>query len=174
MKIKHIWILPVFIVAALAFALLYTPAGDKQPSAGVMRSENLGGLRIDMAAQDVIELLGESRERGEQRMSESDALYHQEWRYPRQGILLDMVSEQANDNTKIASIRVGPPSSIATGRGVKVGDSFTAVNKAYSDQLDADNSDPPFTLLAGSLYDGILFSFEEGKVIRIYLGAVAE
>ncbi len=174
MKIKHIWILPLFIATALTFALLYTPAGDKQPSPGVMHAENIGGLHIDMVAQDVIGLLGEPRKRGEQRMSESDALYHQEWRYPRLGIFLDMVSQKANGNTNIASIRVGPHSSVATVRGIKVGNSFTTVNKVYGDQLDADNSDPPYTLLAGSPYDGMLFSFEEGKVIRIYLGAVAE
>lgn len=146
----------------------------KEPAPGLMRSDGLGELRIGMPQKEVIELLGEPEGRGKQLLWEADALHHQEWRYPRQGIFLDLVSDSAESIQRVASIRTGLHSTLETTRGIKVGDSFAAVNKAYAEQLDADNSDPPFTLLAGSLDDGILFSFEEGKVIRIFLGAAAE
>jgi hypothetical protein len=154
---------------------LHSPACDeKEPAPGLMHSDSLGDLRIDMPEMKVSELLGEPGDKGEQLLSEADALYHQEWRYPRQGIFLELVSESADGKQRVASIRAGLHSIHETTKGIKVGDSFAAVNKAYGDQLDADNSDPPFTLLAGSLYGGVLFSFEEGKVIQIFLGAAAE
>lgn len=155
--------------------ILRSPACDEKQSApGLMNSDGLGELRLDMPERRVIELLGEPEEKGEKLLSEADALYHQEWRYPRQGLFLDLASASTDDKQRIASIRAGLHSVLETTKGIKVGDSFSSVNKAYGDQLDADNSDPPFTLLAGSLYAGLLFSFEEGKVIQIFLGAAAE
>jgi hypothetical protein len=174
MKNIRIWSVIVFVLLMLVTMLLYLPAGNQQISPALMQSDSLGDLRIDMPERKVIELLGEPEEKGEQLLSEADALYHQEWRYPRQGVFLDLVSTSTDDKQRIASIRAGLHSILETTKGIKVGDSFAAVNKAYRDQLDADNSDPPFTLLAGSLYAGLLFSFEEGKVIQIFLGAVAE
>jgi len=155
--------------------ILRSAACDEKESApGLMHSESLGDLRIDIPEKKVIELLGEPEDKGKQLMSESDALYHQEWRYPQQGIFLDLASASTDDKQRVASIRAGLHSTLKTTKGIKVGDSFSAVNKAYGGQLDTDNSDPPFTLLAGSLYDGVLFSFEEGKIIQIFLGATAE
>lgn len=174
MKKYRIWIVIVFVLVALIYMLLYLPAGNKQISPGLMHSDSLGDLRIDMPERDVVKFLGEPGGKGKQLLWEADALYHQEWRYPRQGIFLDLVSESTDSKQRVASIRAGLHSILETTKGIKVGDSFAAVNKAYGDQLDTDNSDPPFTLLAGSLYGGLLFSFEEGKVIQIFLGAAAE
>ncbi len=155
--------------------ILRSPACDEKESApGLMHSDSLGDLRIGMQEREVIELLGEPGDKGKQLLWEADARYHQEWRYPLQGIFLDLVSESTDGKQRVASIRAGLHSILETTKGIKVGDSFAAVNNAYGDQLDTDNSDPPFTLLAGSLYDGLLFSFEEGKVIQIFLGAAAE
>jgi hypothetical protein len=151
-----------------------TACNEKEAAHGLMYSESLGDLRIDMPEAKVIELLGEPGDKGEQLLSESDALYHQEWRYPRQGIFLDLASTSTGGKQRVASIRAGLHSTLKTAKGIKVGDSFSAVNKAYGDQLNTGNSDPPFTLLAGSLYDGLLFSFEKGEVIQIFLGAAAE
>jgi len=155
--------------------ILRSPVCDKrEPAPGLMHSESLGALRIDMPDGEVVVLLGEPDEKGDKHLSEADALYHQEWRYPQQGIFLELVSESTSGKQRVASIRAGLHSILETTKGIKVGDCFAAVNKAYGDQLDTDNSDPPFTLLAGSLYDGVLFSFEEGKIIQIFLGATAE
>jgi len=155
--------------------ILRSPAcGKQEPAQGLMHSESLGALRIDMPEGEVVVLLGEPDEKGDKHLSEADALYHQGWRYPQQGIFLELVSESTSGKQRVASIRAGLHSILETTKGIKVGDSFAAVNKAYGDQLNTDNSDPPFTLLAGSLYDGVLFSFEEGKIIQIFLGATAE
>lgn len=147
---------------------------DKEPAPGLMRSDGLGELRINMPVKEVIQLLGEPENRGEHLLWEADALHHQEWRYPQQGVFLDLVSDSGGSKQRIASIRAGLNSTLETTKGIKVSDTFAAVNKAYAEQLDTDNSDPPFTLLAGSLDDGILFSFEEGKVIQIFIGPAAD
>ncbi|MEA3302643.1 MAG: hypothetical protein U9Q75_05115 [Pseudomonadota bacterium] len=174
MKNIRIWIVIVFVLLMLVTMLLYLPTGDQQTSPRLMHPESLGDLRIDMPESKVVELLGDPQEKSRQHLSETDALYHQEWRYPRQGIFLDLAAASADDKLRVASMRAGLYSLVETARGIKVGDSFAAVNTAYGDQLDADNSEPPFTLLAGSPYAGVLFSFEEGKVIQIFIGATAE
>ena len=140
----------------------------------LLKSEGFGNLRVDLGDQQVVGLLGEPKIRDQRVLWEADAFYHQTWRYPERGIVLDMVSESADDRRRIASIRVGPPSMLRTRRGVGIGDSYSDVEKAYSSDRDEENSDPPLTFVAGSLYGGLVFSFEERRVTQIFLGAAGE
>lgn len=139
----------------------------------LMGSEGFGALRIDLAGAPVEALLGEPETEGEPVMGEADARLHQTWRYPAQGVVLDMVSDAADGPQTIASIRIGPPSTLRTRRGIGIGDSYAAVEQAYGAEKDEENSDP-LTFVAGSLYGGLVFSFEADKVSRILLGAAAE
>jgi hypothetical protein len=40
--------------------------------------------------------------------------------------------------------------------------------------LDRDTTAEPGTYVVGSIYGGIIFNFENGRVSRIFLGAAAE
>lgn len=140
----------------------------------LLATERLGELAVGMDAVRVAELLGEPKTRGEPMMSEADALFHGIWRFPAQGITLDMVADTADGEQAIASARCGLSCKLATQREIGIGATYEEVAEAYSDVQDEEGSEAPFNFVAGSLYGGLVFSFEEGKVIQIFLGAAAE
>ena len=141
----------------------------------LLHEESIGDLRVDLAGEQVVELLGDPQIGAEPVMSEVDSLFHQVWRYPGDGIILDMISEVADGAQVIGAVQVGAPSALRTRRGMGIGNSYAEVEEAYAAERDEEGSDPPSTFVAGSVHGGLLFWFDgEQKLERMLLGAAAE
>lgn len=140
----------------------------------LMQTEGLGELKIDDFAQQVISYLGNPETQSEKVMWGSDGLYHHTWEYPQQGIKLEMVSETEKGTQQVSSITIGEPSQLKTERNIGIGDSYEKVEKVYKQEKDVDNTITCERFVAGSIYEGIIFSFNEGKVSKIFLGSAAE
>ena len=140
----------------------------------LMQTESIGEFKIDDSAKQILEHLGNPETKSENVMWGSDGLYHQTWNYPKQGISLGMVSETAKDEQKVSSITLTEPSQLKTQREIGIGDYYEKVEEAYEKEKDVDNSITCESFVAGSIYGGIVFSFREGRVSRIFLGSVAE
>ncbi|MFM6520826.1 MAG: hypothetical protein ACKPIC_31340, partial [Microcystis panniformis] len=67
--------------------LLITENLESDPFA-LSREESLGKLKLDLSAQQVIQLLGNPTQKGGVEFWAGDGLYHQYWYYPNQGITL--------------------------------------------------------------------------------------
>jgi hypothetical protein len=141
---------------------------------GLFATEQIGPLRIGLKGDRVIELLGSPKSKGAPVRSEVDGLDHQTWRYPARGVTLDMVFAADEESPAIAGLRIGPASALRTQRDIGIGSSYADVERAYAKEKDDATSQPPFTLVAGSPYEGIVFSFENGRVTQVFLGASAE
>lgn len=153
--------------------LLITENLESDPFA-LMREESLGKLKLDLSAQQVIQLLGNPRQKGQVEFWAGDGLYHQYWYYPNQGITLSMASETKKGQQNIALIKLVSPSKLPTKRGIKIGSSIEEVSLAYAKEKDQEMSIPDQTFVAGSIYGGLIFTFDQGRVIEIFLGAAAE
>ncbi|CCI38448.1 conserved hypothetical protein [Microcystis aeruginosa PCC 9701] len=153
--------------------LLITENLESDPFA-LMREESLGKLKLDLFAQQVIQLLGNPRQKGGVEFWAGDALYHQYWYYPNQGITLSMASETEKGQQNIAFIKLVFPSTLPTKRGITIGSSIEEVSLAYAKEKDQEMSIPDQTFVAGSIYGGLIFTFDNGRVIEIFLGAAAE
>lgn len=153
--------------------LLITENLESDPFA-LMREESLGKLKLDLFAQQVIQLLGNPRQKGGVEFWAGDALYHQYWYYPNQGITLSMASETEKGQQNIAFIKLVFPSTLPTKRGITIGSSIEEVSLAYAKEKDQEMSIPDQTFVAGSIYGGLIFTFDQGRVIEIFLGAAAE
>lgn len=140
----------------------------------LMNNESLGKLKINMRARDVVSILGHPESKGRKNVWGSDGLYHQDWSYARQGILLGMASEKSDQDGKIFSIKITSPASLKTKRGIGIGDTYEQVRKIYQQYEDRENSIPSKTFVAGSIYGGLVFIFKNNRVTQIYLGSVAE
>ena len=140
----------------------------------LMKSECFGQLKLDLTAAQVIEILGSPKTKGESNLWGADGLYHQDWYYPQQGITLNMASEKAQERQSVASIKLMSPSTLKTRRGIGIGDSYTKVMQAYKDEEERESSISSKSFVAGSIYGGLIFSFENGRVNEIFLGAAAE
>ena len=153
--------------------LLITDNLESDPFA-LMREEILGELKLDLSAQQVIQLLGNPIQKGQVEFWAGDALYHQYWYYPNQGITLSMASETEKGQQNIAFIKLVSPSTLPTKRGITIGSSIEEVSLAYAKEKDQEMSIPDQTFVAGSIYGGLIFTFDQGRVIEIFLGAAAE
>ena len=140
----------------------------------MIKVESLGGLKFNLPAQQVIQLVGNPSKKDSITYWNGDGLYHQYWYYPNQGITLSMASETNKGQQKIALITLVLPSTLQTQRGIRIGSSIEEVILAYANEQDKENSIPCQSFVAGSIYGGLIFTFDNGYVSEIFLGAAAE
>ena len=164
---------------SIAFALeaveiSQTPEYQIAQNFDLLYSEGFGDLKIGLSETEVVQILGEPESKGEQQFWGADGLYHQKWNYPQQGITLDMAAETEEGSAMISSIRVQAPSQLTTERGVGIGDSSAKVKQAYAAEEDEAAPISSDFFVAGSVYGGLIFEFENNRVKEMFLGAVAE
>ena len=164
------------LIGALVLNMFDASTGraDETGTEAMLKAESLGKLRLGLPEKDVVKLLGSPATRGKLVFQEADGNYVQDWHYPDKGIDLWMsAGEKKSGVKKIAAITASAPCTFATKKGIKIGDTESAARKAYTEHVDREMSDPG-TLVVGSVYGGIIFSFTDGKVSRIFFGAAAE
>ncbi|MEP6673077.1 MAG: hypothetical protein ABJF10_28205 [Chthoniobacter sp.] len=150
-------------------------AADEAAIRAFLRKEGLGGLRLDQPAKEVIQLLGKPEKQGKLALQEADGNYVQTWSYPAKGLQLVMSAGGKKDGAKtLAMITARAPCDLATQRGIKIGSPASAPRKAYAAFADPDSPPTPDAFVVVSVYGGIIFNFEHGKVSRIFFGAAAE
>lgn len=145
-----------------------------QDEFALLKSEQIGSLRIELPETEVLKVIPCSLKRGPDTVWGADGLYHQKWDYAACGISLDMVSEKKGGRKTIASIKAVGPSTLRTGKGIGIGSAEQEVMKAYQNDISKDDGVPGKTVVAGSIYGGLIFSLRNGRVISMFLGAAAE
>jgi hypothetical protein len=148
--------------------------GEHEPSLKLLRTESFGPLRIGLPDQRVSDLLGPAEALGAAEVWGADGLVHQEWRYPHRGLKIEMVSSTKGGPSEVASMTVASPCKLRTRRGIGVGDLENKVRAVYRDVADNEMPLGNDRLIVGSVYGGLVFSFDHGKVSEIFLGASAE
>lgn len=121
----------------------------------------------------VVAKFGEPERKSEERVWGADGLAHQEWLYPSKGLQLDMVREEGKQY--VGTIILTLPSELTTARGIRVGSPRESVIKAYKDTINPDSPGmKEDELVAGTVYGGLIFTFENDRVTRVFIGAGAE
>jgi len=179
-------ILSLFILAVLAAPLVSgaepapkevekRPTADEQTEAGfkLMKTERLGKLRFEMKAKEVVGIYGKATSQGAVENWEGVGLYVQQWNYPALGLELQMSAEKKNGEAKIYLIKATKACKLVTTHGIHIGSSEKEVAKAYED-VKGDESEAGKTFVAGSTVGGVIFTFKEGKVEEIFIGAGSE
>jgi hypothetical protein len=140
----------------------------------LLRKERIGSLRIGLPEQKVKQIMNCNLDREPERLWQADGAYHQEWKYADCGILLGMVSDRQDAPKSIHSITTTSPSRLSTKKGIRIGSTKRAVMKAYKSEWNREEGSGSENFVAGSIYGGLIFQFENGKVSQIFLGAAAE
>ena len=159
----------------LALLALLTFLGPGPASAGPPRTaadETVGPVSLWMPAAEVQKALGAPASRGNWVTEAASGQQVQEWRYPARGLTLTMARASAQEAPQVDRFRVRAPSRDATSRGIRIGDPAEKVRKAYAGLLGPEST--ATSLVVGSLYDGVIFTLERGRVTEIFVGAAAE
>ena len=149
-------------------------SGDDLEEFSLIRSESFDGLKLDMSIQEFEPLLLCRVEKGEPVLWAGIGEIIQEWNYQDCGIKLQLSTVDPETPQIISSIIVRPPSELKTSRGIHIGSTEQEVSEAYADYLDEDYSVSGDTLVAGSIYGGLVFTFKDNLVESMFLGAGAE
>lgn len=136
--------------------------------------ERTGGLRLGLPEKALKAIVPCVPAKDKEIFEGATGLHVQKWSYPKCGIVLKMGSERKGGSKTIEWITVTSPSDLATLKGIHIGSTEGEVIKAYGPYRDQENSENGRRFVAGSIYDGMIFDFKDGKVVKIFLGAAAE
>ena len=138
--------------------------------------EAFGPLSIGLPAKEMQWLPGDWKQLSEPALWAADGLEHWEAAYELLGITVGLAREPGDDaGAFVSSILATGPREWKTARGLGIGDPVELVVSLYADAIDPLwNSDPSREILIGSLFGGMLVRLEDGLVVSLYLGAMAE
>jgi len=140
-----------------------------------LAAERIGGLRLDMPAAEVLAGVACPPAKGRETFEAASGDYVQTWKMADCGLELKMQSERKGGPKTVAAIEVQAPADLATGQGIRIGSSEAEVLAAYGRFRDQEGfSKPGKTFVAGSVYGGLMFTFKNGRVAGMFLGAAAE
>lgn len=140
----------------------------------LLAEEKLFVLDDAETEKDVLKHLGKPEKKSKAELWGADGLIHQQWFYKKKGIAVDFVKEDKSGPGEAYSVSISAPSAKKTSRGIGIGSAQQEVLKAYAAEINREESDLPETVVAGSIYGGVVFTMKNGKVVSIFIGAAAE
>ena len=148
----------------------------------IMQDGRIGGIRIDAPEVEVMALAeqqGFGRVlNGEDQIWEAFGQAVQEWLFPEVGLSVQMLSDEIGGSKVVYSIEVKAPTELKTGLGIAMGTPKADVVRAYADYRTEEDEMGIFEgqdiYLVDSIYGGMIFTFTDGVVSGIFLGAAAE
>jgi hypothetical protein len=138
----------------------------------LMKNESIGEIRLGIEQNKILKLLGEPDYKSNSELWGADGEYHQEWKYQKKGINLGFVLTADSSNI-VDMITILEPCTLKTKRNIGIGNSIEDVQIAYKQVIDFKSSNNK-TIIAGTVYGGMIFSIENKIVKSIFIGAEAE
>lgn len=137
----------------------------------LMESEKIGEVQFDMKVEAIETIIGEAEEKTPFELWGADGFEHQTRIYQNKTLEIDYIKTE--DNEIVCNmITILGDNSLRTSRNIGIGDSRDAVLKAYQNEIyEKGNKE---NLVAGTIYGGLIFIFENDKVTSIFVGAAAE
>lgn len=138
----------------------------------LMETETIGDLKVGLTVEEVEKIIGKAEEVTPFEYWGADGFEHQARVYQNETIELDFVKL---DDRRIVSnmITIAEGCELKTSRDIGIGSSYEDVYQAYKNEISTP--DNPSTLIAGTIYGGIIFQFSDADVVNnIFIGAAAE
>lgn len=164
------------LACGLSLCLAVGPvwAAEKDPFV-LMKNEQLGTLKLDTLLSKLkLPSSCGSPQKDEETFWGADGAHHQSWKYTACGLKLGLVREKKTDPHRVFSLTLVAPSRLKTLRGIGIGSTAQAVLKAYAAEYNPAESQKGLTIVAGTVYGGLIFTLKQGKVSEIFWGAAAE
>lgn len=159
----------------LAIALVAGPSlvGRRVHAAKKPPSFRLGQLREGLSFTAVKKLLGKPKTLGKAVLQGATGEYVRDARWPARGLTVGLVSGKAQGPWKVGSLDAAKGCKLKTGRGIGIGSTRKAVQRAYPKHDKRQTNAQQY--VAGSIYGGMIFRFDKrGRVVSIFIGAAAE
>jgi hypothetical protein len=151
------------------------PTPTEEEEGDLMTTERIGPLKIGKTALEIQKEIGNPEQRTKFEISPVDGLNHQTWTYDKQGIELGMIKDDQGAII-LNSYKIYVSCIYETSRGIHLGSLDTEVLENYKNYIASDDheAEDDASIIAGSVYGGVIFEITAGVVTRIYVGAAAE
>ncbi len=179
-RCRHSWLYGLWFAVWLSTLAFPAFAGESEATPSepdpfpLLKEEGLGTLQLGLTEKQVKARIPCKLHKGKEEFWAGSGDFVQEWRYPDCGIALNMSSSQRGRAKIVMSITIQAPSLLKTSRGIGIGSTEQEVAAAYGQDQDKEMSESGRSFVAGSIYGGVVFTFENGRVTKIFLGAGAE
>lgn len=160
---------------SIVAAPVATKTTTADSSTVVRDRESLGPLHLGMPADSVIKIAGAPAKKTRPVEWGADGLLHEDWTWDKGSLALNFSSEKgaAPGTQLLFSITAQSPNPYKTKAGIGLGSSYEDIRAAYQQDINKEESTPE-QVVVGSVYGGILFTLQQNKVTRIFVGAAAE
>ncbi len=150
-------------------------SNTSQSDMGKVDIENFGPIKLGQHYSKTLEVIGQPDSKSKPVEWAADGLFHEEWTWKENGLVLNMSFDKTNiDSTlSIFTITAKAPCDFKTKAGLGIGSSYAEVEAVYKKDIDPEATDKT-QITVGSVYGGIIFSFKNDKVNKIFLGVAAE
>jgi len=137
-----------------------------------MQNEKFNNIRLGLKPDSIKILLGEPDNITTPKEWAAFGTSFQSYNYNSIGLKLDLIlSPDSNLNVKMITIH--SPCDFISSRGIGINSSYDDVKKYYHQYIDPSSSDSN-SIVAGTVYGGIIFKFANKKVRSIFIGAAAD
>ena len=136
---------------------------------------SFGPIRLGQPYSEFLKILGPPDAKTKAIEWGADGLLHEDWTWKSKGLVLNLSSDKINKDSTLSifTITATAPCDFKTKANMGMGSSYAEVETAYKKDIDPEATDKT-QITVGSVYGGIIFSFRNDKVSRIFLGAEAE
>ena len=151
------------------------PPGVEMTPASKIDIESFGDIKLGQPYNEMLKVLGEPEAKLDIKEWAADGLMHEDWVWEKKGLVIGMTWDKTKKTNTLAifSITARTPCAFKTKAGMGIGSSYAEVQEAYKKNIDPEATDKT-QITVGSVYGGIIFSFEKDKVSNVFLGAAAE
>ena len=136
--------------------------------------EGVGAIHLGLSDKEVKRILPCKAKKGKDQKWGADGMFHQTWDLSDCGLNLDMASEKRGAAKSVASITANESCKLQTKSGIHIGSDQAEVAKAYGRFKNVEESRDGETFVAGSIFGGLIFQIQNGKVNGMFIGAAAE
>ena len=138
----------------------------------LMETETVGELKMGLTTDEVEKITGKPEIVTAFEEWGADGFEHQARVYQNESIELDFI--KLEDGRVVSNmITISEGCNYKTSRNIGIGSTYDDVLQAYKAEISTPEN--PTTLIAGSIYGGIIFQFsDKNKVNNIFIGSAAE
>jgi len=133
----------------------------------------LGALKLQMPESALEAILGKPGREGKEVLEAATGMTVKNRLYPQHGLTVTLGRAEANQGWVVERFKATAPCQLKTPQGVGIATPVARLKTLYGSLLEKETSTPS-QLVVGSVYGGVIFNIQGGKVSSIFVGAAAE
>ncbi len=160
----------------LVFFDLCSQPSNKGSSPEILKAGTyrLGQFYDGQLEDSVLAIIGKPDSIGMSIFSERSGNFIKEVFYKKIGLIIVYESTDSTSQKSIRTLTAEKPCTLSVNTGIKIGSDYDKIIMQYKNSIDSNTSYWGKQIVVGSIYGGMIFTFDKAKVSKIFIGAAAD